>query len=76
MLGAARRQSNEHQTPHLGIFDNRLAYYDCDRVTPNLFVGSCPLDSKEIDELKSLGITAILSLQTDEDLRERGIHLL
>jgi len=47
---------------------------DCDRVTPNLFVGSCPLDSKEVEELRSLGVTAILSLQTEQDTGERGIE--
>lgn len=47
---------------------------DCDRVTCNLLVGSYPLDSKEVEELRSVGITAILSLQTNEDLAERGIE--
>ena len=47
---------------------------DCDRVTSSLLIGSHPMDNKEIEELRSVGITAILSLQTDEDLRERGIE--
>jgi protein-tyrosine phosphatase len=47
---------------------------DCDRVTSSLLIGSYPLDSKEIEELRSVGITAILCLQTDEDLGERGIE--
>jgi protein-tyrosine phosphatase len=51
-----------------------LPAMDCDRVTCNLLVGSYPLDSKEVEELRSVGITAILSLQTDEDLGERGIE--
>ena len=46
---------------------------DCDRITENLFVGSCLLDLKEVDELRLLGVTAILSLQTEEDVRNRGI---
>ena len=45
---------------------------DCDRITDNLFVGSCLLDVKEAEELRSLGVTAILSLQTEEDMRKRG----
>jgi protein-tyrosine phosphatase len=47
---------------------------DCDRITQNLFVGSCLLDLTETEELRSLGITAILSLQTEEDTRKRGIE--
>jgi protein-tyrosine phosphatase len=50
-----------------------LLAMDCHRVTPNLLVGSYPLDSEEVEELRSAGITAILSLQTDEDLGQRGI---
>jgi len=47
---------------------------DCDRISDNLFVGSCLLDLKEVEELHSLGITAILSLQTEEDMGKRGIE--
>ena len=46
---------------------------DYDRVTSRLLIGSYPLDSREVEELRSVGITAILCLQTDEDLGERGI---
>jgi hypothetical protein len=35
-------------------------------------VGSCLLDAHELDELRSLGITAILSLQTAQDTGDRG----
>ncbi len=51
-----------------------LPAMDCDRVTCNLLIGSYPLNSNEIEELRSVGITAILSLQTAEDLRGRGIE--
>jgi hypothetical protein len=47
---------------------------DCDRVTDNLFVGSCVLNGKDFEDLRSLGTTAILSLQTPEDTGERGIE--
>ncbi len=47
---------------------------DCDQVTDNLFVGSCLLDDKDFEDLRSLGITAILSLQTPEDMGERGME--
>lgn len=63
-IGALARQS----------FMTVLPALDCDRVTCNLLVGSYPLDNKEVEELRSVGITAILSLQTDEDLGERGIE--
>jgi len=48
---------------------------DCGRVTPNLFVGSFPLDRNQIDGLKSLGITAILSfhLRPPGSLRSRAL---
>ena len=39
------------------------------QVQPRLFVGSCPTSTDDIDHLKAeYGITAILSLQTDNDL--------
>ena len=47
---------------------------DCDRIASNLLVGSCLLDRKEVEELCLLGVTAILSLQTDEDMGKRGIE--
>jgi hypothetical protein len=38
-------------------------------ILPQLFVGSCPANIDDIDRLeKGCGITAILSLQTDDDL--------
>jgi protein-tyrosine phosphatase len=51
-----------------------LRAMDCDRITSNLFVGSCLLDRKEAEELRSLGVTAILSLQTKQDMGKRGIE--
>ena len=51
-----------------------LPAMDCDRVTSNLLIGSYPLDRKEVEALRAAGITAILSLQTEEDLGERGIR--
>jgi hypothetical protein len=46
---------------------------DCDRIAGNLFVGSCALDSSDFEELRALCMTAIVSLQTEEDTGERGI---
>lgn len=40
-----------------------------DQITPKLFLGSCPKDTKDIDRLKNeIGVTTVLNLQTDEDL--------
>ena len=47
---------------------------DSDRIAANLFVGSCLLGRKELEELRSLGVSAILSLQTEQDMGERGIE--
>jgi protein-tyrosine phosphatase len=45
-----------------------------DRIAKNLFVGSSPHETHEIEELRSLGTTAILNLQTEEDIGARGLH--
>jgi protein-tyrosine phosphatase len=42
-------------------------------ITPNLYVGPAPYDGADLEELKSLGITAILSLQDDEDIIEGAL---
>ena len=42
---------------------------DYDQILPQLFVGSRPRIVKDIDELvRDAGITAVLNLQTDEDM--------
>ena len=47
---------------------------DYDQILPNLYVGTYPEILEDIRELKDrCGVTAVLNLQTDEDLRERGI---
>jgi protein-tyrosine phosphatase len=38
------------------------------RILKNLFVGSCPMSRKDVISLQDLGITAVLNLQTDEDI--------
>jgi protein-tyrosine phosphatase len=43
-----------------------------DRVRPKLFVGPDPREVADFEELRARKITAILSLQTDDDLRDRG----
>lgn len=44
---------------------------DITRVTPNLLVGPAPHDAEEYEELKAERVTAILSLQSEEDLEDR-----
>jgi protein-tyrosine phosphatase len=46
----------------------------CDCISPNLYVGPDLDDDKDFAKLKSLRITAVLSLQTGEDLRQGGIE--
>ncbi len=45
------------------------------RIEPNLFVGSCPHDADDVEQLRSEhGITAVLNVQTDEDMEDCGIN--
>lgn len=46
---------------------------DAARVLPTLFIGRAPSDPEDIASLKRRGITAVLSLQTDEDLVAMGL---
>ena len=45
---------------------------DCHFVTRNLCIGVNPQDQSDLKQLQSMGITAILSLQSKEDIRDRG----
>ncbi|MGQ9505413.1 MAG: dual specificity protein phosphatase family protein [Thermogutta sp.] len=44
------------------------------KILDNLYVGSCPTTQTDVAKLKELGITAVLNLQTDEDISWRGIE--
>jgi len=44
-----------------------------DEILPELTVGSCPDNYEDVLEIKATGATALLSLQTDEDLAARGL---
>jgi len=46
----------------------------CDRVISRLFVGPAPLADDDFQQLKALNVTAILSLQTEEDGQEGAIE--
>lgn len=46
---------------------------DYDQILANLYVGSHPATAEDIDELKSVGITAVLNVQSDDDCQYLGI---
>ncbi|WP_347245930.1 dual specificity protein phosphatase family protein [Thermogutta sp.] len=45
-----------------------------DQILDNLFVGSSPVDYNDVESLKRAGVTAVLNLQTDEDIASRDIQ--
>jgi protein-tyrosine phosphatase len=45
----------------------------CYQITSNLWLGPCPQDAADMRYLKALGITAILSLQSQADLGQREV---
>ena len=44
-----------------------------DRVTDDIVVGVCPTDQQDVERLHQLGVTAVLTLQSDHDLATRQI---
>jgi hypothetical protein len=50
------------------------ALMDFDQILPNLYVGSYPEDTSDIDRLHAAGITAVLSLQSEEDCDYLGLE--
>ncbi len=46
---------------------------DYSKILPRLYLGSCPGSTADVDALRRIGITAIVSLQTEEDLEYWGI---
>lgn len=47
---------------------------ELDQVTENLFVGSSPTSDGDIESLSRKGITAVLTVQTNDDLSYLGIN--
>jgi protein-tyrosine phosphatase len=47
---------------------------ECGCVQSNLFVGPGPSDEADFDQLRAMRITAILSLQTEEDVSSGGLQ--
>ena len=46
---------------------------DFSHILPTVYVGSCPRTTRDIDRLiRELGVTAVLNLQTDEDIEASG----
>ena len=46
---------------------------DYHRITPSLYVGTYPQTPEDVLHLKGVGVTAVLSVQSDLDLDERGV---
>ena len=47
---------------------------DCDQILPNLYVGTYPQGLEDIQgPKKRLRVSAVLNLQTDQDIRGRGV---
>ena len=47
---------------------------DVSEILPNLFVGTYPTSTEDIDRIKrEFGITAVLNVQTDEDMAHWGL---
>lgn len=47
---------------------------DLSSIRPNLYVGSAPRSRAEVEELAAHSVTAVLSLQTDDDLTKEGLR--
>jgi protein-tyrosine phosphatase len=47
---------------------------EMDQIAENLFVGSSPTGERDIESLVGKGITAVLTVQTDDDLNYWGIN--
>ncbi len=47
---------------------------DVSQILPNFFVGTFPKGSVDIDRLRQEGVTAVLNVQTDEDMAHWGVN--
>lgn len=45
----------------------------CNQIETDIFIGSAPQSSVDVARLLEFGVSAILSLQSDEDFRSHGI---
>ena len=44
-----------------------------DQITSNIYVGSAPYTAEDVEQLKQVAVTSVISLQSDEDLTARKI---
>jgi atypical dual specificity phosphatase len=48
--------------------------FNCNQILPELYVGSCPKNTVDVERLiHHYRITAVLNLQTDQDLQDKGV---
>ena len=47
---------------------------DFARVNPNLFVGTCPSNEVDVKQIRLMGVTGIINLQTDEDFQKWQVN--
>jgi hypothetical protein len=66
-----------HETADDGAIEivdaNFVTGMHIDVVPPALFIGPYPQLSEDIDVIKACGVTAVINLQTDADMRQRSI---
>lgn len=53
---------------------NFLDEFQIYQVSENLFMGSYPLFDGDVNDLQQAGVTAILNIQTEADIVQRGIN--
>eukprot|EP00798_Chlamydomonas_sp_ICE-L_P005012 gene5012-34797_t len=64
------KQMGWDANPYEYHFERGLYYHE---IAPNLFCGSMPRMASDVDELKELGVTAVVNLQQDKDLQYWGV---
>ena len=52
---------------------NFVAGMHIDAVPPSLFIGPYPQRCEDIDAMRACGVTAVVNLQTDGDIRQRSV---
>ena len=52
---------------------NFVGGMEFDAIPPRLFIGPYPQLPEDIDQMKASGVTAVLNLQTDADMRQRRV---
>ena len=69
-----QRRGVTHQKGEISIFDDcSFNALKISQVTANIFVGGYPKTAKDLELLKKSNISAILSIQSDQDFKNHGI---